>query len=252
MFFSGPARSVLAGYVTKTFSQRLLSCGGSVPSPYLVETLRMKNYLGFFPPRAGGLCQLLVLILVAHAADDTPLSTAMAAFKQGHYAEAKASVEDGLKQTPGEPHLLVLQGRIALAEKKTTEALALFKSALAQKDCPATVHIYRGDALLVSGEAAAAQEAYETFLAQDKSLKVRLRVVYAQIQQNNFAAAQKTATQLDPLDAINPAYFFAQAALNEARGDSSGAKVSLERARTNYGNAIFADYYGDYLLLTKK
>jgi hypothetical protein len=33
--------------------------------------------------------------------------------------------------------------------------------------------------------------------------------------------------------------------------NDSARKAAIERARTNYGNAIFASYYGDYLFLTK-
>jgi predicted Zn-dependent protease len=194
----------------------------------------------------------MLLSAGAQTSEDPAQSDAMAAFKQGHYAEARTLLAPVMAKTPEDPRLLLLLGRLSLAEKKPKEALPFFIQAHSKKDCPGTVDLFQGDALLLCGETGKAEASYRSFLDQDpKSPTAQLRLVYAKLKQNDYAAALEWANNLDPLDTFNPAYFFAQAALAEARSKSDEAKAAIERARTNYGNAIFASSYGDYLFLTK-
>ena len=74
----------------------------------------------------------------------------------------------------------------------------------------------------------------------------KLKLIYARLGSSDMITAGKYASQLKPLDATTPAYYFARAAIAHSSGDGD-AEQDIEQARTIYGITLTNRYLKTYL-----
>ena len=93
----------------------------------------------------------------------------------------------------------------------------------------------------------AASKAYETYLqAQPDDADAKLKLIYARIGTGDMVTAEKYASELKPLDATTPAYYFALAAIARSSGNGD-PEQDIQQARTIYSVTLTNRYLKTYL-----
>ena len=189
--------------------------------------------------------------------DHTPYHLALLAYKSGHYADARASIDAAEKAKPGDIPIEMLKARILIeqgdfnAAKKTLEDL---------NGNPGLTGDYNDERSLAFGDLNLrkhsffeASKFYQSLLAsRPNDPDLMLKVIYASIGSNDLTTASKYSSQLRPLDPKNPydthaSYYFAKAALAQATGKSEEAEEDIQTARTIYGITVTNRYLKTYL-----
>jgi tetratricopeptide (TPR) repeat protein len=99
-------------------------------------------------------------------------SASLLAFDNGDYAEALASVEQGLAQVPGSPTLLILKGIFLEALQEEEKAAQSFEQARTNLGESTAFHVGRGQLYLRTRHFDKAEEDARAALALDESLPV--------------------------------------------------------------------------------
>jgi tetratricopeptide (TPR) repeat protein len=206
----------------------------------------MKHYLFF-------LLALLLALLSAAAeqAEDAfteTYRTAFIAYKNGQWEEAKTQLAKAEQINAKDPKVAMLKGRIALEEGDFTTAEKLISQALPSDGSADPGYQYLGDVYLRSRNYQKARDAYQNFLrAKPRDPDGMLKIVYADVARNKLAEANQQAGQLDAFSDLHPGYYFAKSAIARASNKNDEAEKILQKARTLYGNQIFAEYLKNYL-----
>jgi tetratricopeptide (TPR) repeat protein len=179
--------------------------------------------------------ELLRSILVALARKDFP--------------KAHASAQKALGLYPGDPYVLVLCGRVALAERKFDQAEVWLTQALHRKTGYLLAHRFLGDAYLGRKSLEKACRHYREYLrGAEGDPAVLVKLYYCELLRGNLGSVDRIGSQLDAFDQTEPAYYFAKAARAKIEGKESEAEHWLEQARVLYGEEQFARYLEDFQL----
>ncbi len=173
---------------------------------------------------------------------------ALVAYKSGEFGGARTAVLESIKLKPNHSHSLVLLGKIALAQKKYSEAEMLLAPLVLKEPDLGMLWIPWGDVLVFTGKPGKAIEFYQKATSQEvKKPEALLRKVYAFLKNKELGEAERVASTMDGFNDKTPAYYFAKAAVLEAAGKKIEADEVLKNARTLYGESVYLEFYRDYL-----
>jgi predicted Zn-dependent protease len=191
---------------------------------------------------------LCALGVSARAQDDSdPYHQALLNYKSGHYDAARIAIDDAEKAQPDNVAVAVLKSRILAEQHDFTDGETLLRRFLGP-DGPFEVQLALGDLLLRKRDFGGAANMYDQALAlKPDDPDLMLKLVYAKINAGDLVTAEKYASQLKPLDPVNPAYYFARAALAETTGKGAEADQDIETVRTIYGITVANRYLKTYL-----
>jgi predicted Zn-dependent protease len=187
------------------------------------------------------------------AQDDTanaPTSSyqqALLAYKNGRYDAARSAIDDAQKDAPNNLAVDVLKARILTELHDYTDGEALLRQHLSDKG-PVDVQIALGDLFLHKHDFVHAAGIYDQALhMKPDDPDIELKLIYARVNTGDTVSAVTLASKLKPLDPVNPAYYFAKAAIDENSGNSSGADEDIQTVRTIYGITVANFYLKMYL-----
>jgi predicted Zn-dependent protease len=181
----------------------------------------------------------------------TPYAKALLNYKSGKYDAAKALIDQADEEQPGDVPIEMLKVRILTELHDFKGAHQVLNSLYDRSDLTpayaAALALTAGDLALRQHHFDAASKAYETYLeARPDDADGKLKLIYARLGVDDLVTAGKYASQLKPLDATTPAYYFARAALAHTNGGSD-EEQDLEQARTIYGITLTNHYLKTYL-----
>jgi len=185
----------------------------------------------------------------------TPYQQALLNYKSGNYDAAHLAIDEAEKAKPGDPPTEILKARILIELHQFKEANDLLESLNGN---PAMTPAYQdahkqafGDLYLRERHFEQAVKYYEMLLeTKPNDPDVMLKIVYAHVGAGDLVTAEKYASQLKPLDPVNPAYYFAKASIAEATGKTSEADEDIQTVRTIYGITVTNRYLKVYLQLS--
>jgi predicted Zn-dependent protease len=179
--------------------------------------------------------------------DSSPYHQALLNYKAGNYAAARVAIDEAQTEKPDDLATAVLKGRILTEQHDFADGEALLRRYLGPKG-PLAVQLALGDLFLRARDFSHATNLYDQALAaKPGDPDITLKFIYARISSGDLVTAGKYASGLKPLDPVNPAYYFAKAALANATGDSAAADQDIETVRTIYGSTVANRYLKIYL-----
>jgi tetratricopeptide (TPR) repeat protein len=185
----------------------------------------------------------------------TPYHQAFLNYKSGNYQAALIAIDQAAQDNPDNINTQILKARIQTEllqfddAKKTLEGL---------NDNPhftpadgANRTLAMADLCLRRRDFDGATKLYESVLttARPDDPDLILKVVYSRVGANDLGSALSYSSKLKPLDQVDPAYYFAKAALAQATGDSASADQDLQTVTTLYGITVSNRYLKTYLQL---
>jgi predicted Zn-dependent protease len=181
----------------------------------------------------------------------TPYEKALLNYKSGKYEAAKVIIEQADQEKPGDVPIEMLKARILTELHDFTGAHQVLSSLYDRSDLtPAyaeALGLATGDLALRQHHNEAASKAYGNYLqAHPDDADTKLKLIYARLGAGDLVNASKYASELKPLDASTPAYYFARAALAHSNGEGD-EEQDLEQARTIYGIHVTNRYLKTYL-----
>ena len=157
------------------------------------------------------------------------------------------AIDDAEKEHPNDVDTAILKARILTEQHDFDAGAALLRRYLTATG-PLEVQLALGDLLLRQRNFSAAANLYEQALQlKPDDPDITLKLIYAKINSADLITAGKLASQLKPLDPVNPAYYYAKAALANTTGNSTEADQDFETVRTIYGNMVANRYLKTYL-----
>jgi Tfp pilus assembly protein PilF len=182
---------------------------------------------------------------------ESPYAKALLNYKSGKYAAAQVLIDQADQEEPGNVPILMLKVRI-LAE--LNDYAGAHKVLTGLYDRPDLTPAYAAALTLTDGDVAlkqhhfdAAAKAYETYLdAQPNDADAKLKLIYARLGMGDLVTADKYASELKPLDATTPAYYFALAAIAHSSGNGD-PEQDIQQARTIYSVTLTNRYLKTYL-----
>jgi predicted Zn-dependent protease len=183
--------------------------------------------------------------------DQSPYHQALLNYKSGKYEAARVFIDNAAKAQPDSVPVALLKVRILTEQHEFKQAMHVLENvtanpALTPADGQAITLAY-ADLELRQHHFAEASKYYESLLLQKSDTDLTLKLIYARIGAGDLVEAGKRASELKPLDAANPAYYFGRAALAKATGQSSEEEQDIEQARTVYGMTMTNRYLKTYL-----
>ena len=192
----------------------------------------------------------VLLTLTARAgadANDDAYHQALLNYKGGNYPAARLAIDDAETADPNNVAIAILKGRILTEQKDFADGETLLRRFLGPNG-PLEVQLAMGDLYLRARNFSAAANMYDQALSlKPNDPDITLKLIYSKINMADLVTAGKYASELKPLDPLNPAYYFARAALAEAIGKDNEAEQDIETARTIYGITIANRYLKTYL-----
>ncbi len=183
----------------------------------------------------------------AASAPTSPYQQALLAYRAGNFDAAKTAIDDAQQQKPHDLAIDVLKARILTEQHDYSDAEALLRQHLSG-DGPVDVQIALGDLFLHQHDFSRAATAFNQALAlKPADPDIELKLIYAEVNTGDTVAAVTLAAKLKPLDPVNPAYYFAKAALADTTGNSAEADEDIQTVRTIYGITAANVYLKMYL-----
>jgi tetratricopeptide (TPR) repeat protein len=180
-------------------------------------------------------------------ADDDAYHQALLNYKAGNYGAARLAIDDAEKANPSNLGVAVLKSRILAEQGDFKDGEALLRKFLGP-DGPFDIQLALGDVLLRKRDFGGAANMYDQALqAKPGDVDVKLKLVYAKINAGDLVTAAKYSSEMKPLDPVNPAYYFAKAALAQGTGKDTEADQNIETSRTIYGITTTNRYLKTYL-----
>ena len=202
-------------------------------------------------------CSFLAVLLLSGAVraqdepdtDTSPYHQALTNYKSGKYDAARIAIDDASAADPNSLAVGVLKARILTELGDYAPAEELLHHFLGPQG-PLEVQSALADLYLRERKASSAANMYDQALGlKPHDPDLTLHLIYAKIDSGDLVAAGKYASELKPLDPVNPAYYFARAALAQTTGNATEADQDIETARTIYGNTVADHYLKMYLLV---
>ena len=179
--------------------------------------------------------------------DTSPYHQALINYKSGKYPAARIAIDEAAQANPDNVAVAILKARILTELGEFTAGDDLLHHFLGPQG-PFEVQLALGDLYLREHKGSAAANMYRQAMAtKTGDPDLTLHLIYAEIDSGDLVTAGKYASELKPLDPVNPAYYFARAGLAQTTGNSAEADQDIQTARTIYGNTIAARYLKTYL-----
>jgi tetratricopeptide (TPR) repeat protein len=187
--------------------------------------------------------------------DSSPYHQALLNYKSGNYTAARLAIDDAEKEKPGDPPIEILKARILMELQQYKEANDTLENLNGN---PAMTPAYGearnlafGDLCLRQRHFDEAAKFYEMILdTKAGDPDIVLKIIYTRVGAGDLVTAGRYASELKPLDPVNPAYYFAKAAIAEATGKASEADEDIQTSRTIYGITVTNHYLKTYLQVT--
>jgi Flp pilus assembly protein TadD len=202
---------------------------------------------------AAGLAAPLAAQNPAPDSDTSSYHQAFLNYKAGNYPAARIAIDDAQKESPDNINTIILKAKI-LTELGDFAGARQALSSLNDNPhlTPADGDnrtLALADLCLRKRDFDGASKCYESLLGSSKANDpdIELKLVYARIGSGDSASALTIASKLRPFDPVNPAYYFAKAALAVSSGDSTSADQDIETVRTIYGITTANRYLKTYL-----
>ncbi|MEO0454771.1 MAG: tetratricopeptide repeat protein [Verrucomicrobiota bacterium] len=190
--------------------------------------------------------------LLSQGIEDETYSEALSHLKTNELDEAEAIVRAQLKDQPASGKFNELLGRIIFAKKNYDEAINHYQATLEQSPERVSIYYHMGDAYFRQMNWA---DAFANFRAHAESdppaIQSRLKMIYCLAAVENYAAAIKLISTLDPIDNFSPAYYYGRAALAHCKNETEDFENALRQVRTIYGTDTFNSYMPDLIFLMK-
>jgi hypothetical protein len=182
--------------------------------------------------------------------DRSPYHLALIAYKAGNYDQAWHALE-GTDPTTQSDDFVILESRVLTELKRYDDAAQVLAPRAGDGATPELV-VAMGDVDLRKRAFDQAAKYYQAAFAKTHDPDLTLKLVYCALGRADNVYAGQLASQLAPFDPKNPyddhaSYYFAQAALAQATGDSTGAENNIQSARTYYGITVANRYLKNYL-----
>jgi predicted Zn-dependent protease len=182
----------------------------------------------------------------------TPYEKALLNYKSGKYDAAKVLIDAADQEQPGDVPIEMLKVRILVELHDFKGAHQVLNSLYDRSDLTpayaAALALTTGDLNLRQHHFEEASKAYGQYLqAQPNDADAKLKLLYARLGMGDMVEAGKLESELKPLDAASPAYYFAQAALARSGGGSGDEEQDIQQARTIYGITMTNRYLKTYL-----
>jgi predicted Zn-dependent protease len=182
----------------------------------------------------------------------TPYEKALLNYKSGKYDAAKVLIDAADQEQPGDVPIEMLKVRILVELHDFKGAHQVLNSLYDRSDLTpayaAALALTTGDLNLRQHRFEEASKAYGQYLqAQPNDADAKLKLLYARLGMGDMVEAGKLESELKPLDAASPAYYFAQAALARSGGGSGDEEQDIQQARTIYGITLTNRYLKTYL-----
>jgi tetratricopeptide (TPR) repeat protein len=184
---------------------------------------------------------------------DTAYHEAFLDYKEANYDAALTAITEAEKENPNNVHTEILKARIQTElgqfddARKTLEALTNNPQLIPLE--ADHVKLAFGDLYLRKRSFDEASKFYESLLGASRAgdPDIELRLIYARVSAGDNVTAMNYASNLKPLDPVNPAYYFAKAALAESSNNSAEADENIQTVRTIYGITVANRYLKTYL-----
>ncbi len=184
------------------------------------------------------------------AAANAPTSSyqrALLDYRAGNYDAARTAIDDAQQENPHGLAVDVLKARILTELRDYSGAEELLRQHLSG-DGPVDVQIALGDLFLHQHDFSRAATAFDQALRlKPGDPDIELKLIYAKVNTGDTVEAVTLASKLKPLDPVNPAYYFAKAALATTTGNSAEADDDIQTVRTIYGITAANVYLKMYL-----
>ncbi len=184
------------------------------------------------------------------AVENAPTSSyqqALLEYKAGNDDAARTAIDDAQKENPNNLAIDVLKARILTDLHDYTEGEQLLRRHLTENG-PVDVQIALGDLFLHQHDFARAATVFDEALQlKPGDPDIELKLIYAKVNTGETVQAVTLASRLKPLDPVNPAYYFAKAALADTSNDSAEADEDIQTVRTIYGITVTNFYLKTYL-----
>jgi tetratricopeptide (TPR) repeat protein len=179
--------------------------------------------------------------------DSSPYHQALLNYKSGNYPAARLAIDDAEKANPGNLAVEILKSRILVEQHEFAEGEALLRKYLTANG-PFEVQLALGDLLMRERQFSAAANMYTQALdLKPNDPDLILKLIYTKVNTADLVTAEKYASQLKPLDPVNPAYYFAKAAIATSTGKSTEADEDIQTVRTIYGITVANHYLKTFL-----
>jgi predicted Zn-dependent protease len=184
------------------------------------------------------------------AAENAPTSSyqqALLDYKAGNDDAARTAIDDAEKENPNNLAVDVLKARILTDLHDYAEGEQLLRQHLTENG-PVDVQIALGDLFLHQHDFARAATVFDEALQlKPGDPDIELKLIYAKVNTGDTVHAVTLASKLKPLDPVNPAYYFAKAALANTTGSNAEADEDIQTVRTIYGITVTNFYLKTYL-----
>ena len=189
-------------------------------------------------------------------APDTDTSSYHQAFlnyKSGNYDAARLAIDDALKESPDNVNTLILKAKILTELGDYDGAHQALESLndnphLTPADGENRTLAF-ADLCLRKRDFDGASKFYQSLLNSTRAgdQDIELKLIYARVSAGDTVTAAAMAAKLKPFDPVNPAYYFAKAAIANSSGDSATADQDIQTVRTIYGITTSNRYLKTYL-----
>jgi tetratricopeptide (TPR) repeat protein len=182
----------------------------------------------------------------------SPYQKALLNYKSGKYEAAKVLIDAADQEQPGDVPIEMLKVRILTELHDFKGAHQVLNSLYDRSDLTpayaAALALTTGDLNLRQHRFEEASKAYTTYLRdQPNDVDAKLKLIYARLGVGDRVQAGKLESELKPLDAASPAYYFAHAALARSGAASGDEEQDFQQARTIYGITLTNRYLKTFL-----
>jgi Tfp pilus assembly protein PilF len=183
--------------------------------------------------------------------DRSSYHQALLNYKSGKYDAARIFIDQAEKAQPDSIPVELLKVRILSEQHDFKQARHVLENLNGNNGMTAAdglaISLAWGDLALRQHDFSGASKFYDSLLAQKPDdTDVMLKLIYARIGAGDLVEAGKYASELKPLDPVNPSYYFAHAALAKVTGNGD-EEQDIEQARTIYGITMTNRYLKTYL-----
>jgi predicted Zn-dependent protease len=182
----------------------------------------------------------------------TPYEKALLNYKSGKYDAAKVLIDAADQEQPGDIPIEMLKVRILVELHDFKGAHQVLNSLYDRSDLTpnyaAALALTTGDLNLRQHRFEEASKAYTAYLqGQPNDADAKLKLIYARLGVGDLVQAGKLESELKPLDAQSPAYYFAHAALSHSGAASGDEEQDFQQSRTIYGITLTNRYLKTFL-----
>ena len=182
------------------------------------------------------------------------IAKAILLLKQKRFVDAMPLLDQVLNENPKDNDALLLKGQLALFNKNSEDAIALFRRVMQDQPENAKLHYSLALALLLDQKTDLARDHLEKAVVLAPSeIQYRLKLAELLAQNKDFSRALKNidfvlTTQPDSLPALK-----IKTIIQDLQGDRQGSQETLKEIQSLHPDVAAADFYlGKYFMADRK